>query len=103
MERNWYWRIALVAGVLVLSVYQLLPSWYYFRLAPDKRSGPEYEQSGFHRVPPCGSRRRLRAGRSCFALPAFGRGLPAATRNGRRPGFEASAPLPKFAIHRRTL
>jgi preprotein translocase subunit SecD len=45
MERNWYWRIALVAGVLVLSVYQLLPSWYYFRLAPDKRSGPEYEQS----------------------------------------------------------
>src|SRR3972149_6074950 len=41
MERNWYWRIALVAGVLVLSVYQLLPSWYYFPLAPDKRSGPD--------------------------------------------------------------
>jgi preprotein translocase subunit SecD len=45
MERNWYWRVALVAGVLLVSVYQLLPSWYYFRLPPDKRNGAEYEQS----------------------------------------------------------
>src|SRR5512133_2626329 len=45
MERNWYLRIALILGVLVFSVYQLVPSWYYFRLAPEKRNGPEYEQS----------------------------------------------------------
>src|SRR5512141_2744398 len=45
MERNWYLRIALIAGVLVFSVYQLVPSWYYFRLPPEKRNGQEYEQS----------------------------------------------------------
>src|SRR5512141_1064936 len=45
MERNWYLRIALIAGVLVFSVYQLVPSWYYFRLPPEKRNGQEYEES----------------------------------------------------------
>src|SRR5512141_1475506 len=45
MERNWYLRVALILGVLVFSVYQLVPTWYYFRLAPEKRNGPEYEQS----------------------------------------------------------
>src|SRR3990172_8101019 len=45
MERNWFVRVALILGVLLLSVYQLVPSWFYFRLAPDKRNGPEYEQS----------------------------------------------------------
>jgi preprotein translocase subunit SecD len=43
MERAWYWRVALIAGVALLSVYELVPSWYYFRLPPDKRNGPEYE------------------------------------------------------------
>ncbi len=45
MERNWYFRIALIAGVLLFSAYQLVPSWFYFRLAPDKRNGAEYDQS----------------------------------------------------------
>jgi preprotein translocase subunit SecD len=45
MERSWYWRVALILGVTLFSVYQLVPSWYYFSLAPDKRNGPEYEQS----------------------------------------------------------
>src|SRR5512141_1176605 len=45
MERNWFMRVALIAGVLVFSLYELVPSWFYFRLAPDKRNGPEYEQS----------------------------------------------------------
>src|SRR5512141_2773169 len=45
MERNWYIRVALIMGVLVFSVYQLVPSWFYFRLPPEKRNGPDYEQS----------------------------------------------------------
>jgi preprotein translocase subunit SecD len=45
MERNWLLRVALILGVLLFSVYQLVPSWFYFRLAPDKRNGPEYDQS----------------------------------------------------------
>lgn len=43
MERSWYWRLALVLGVAVFSAYQLVPSWFYFHLPPDKRLGPEYE------------------------------------------------------------
>src|SRR5689334_7724800 len=45
MERNWYLRVALIAGVLLFSVYQLVPSWYYFRLAPEHRNGEAYDQS----------------------------------------------------------
>jgi preprotein translocase subunit SecD len=45
MERAWYWRVALIAGVTLFSVYELIPSWYYFRLTPDQRSGPAYEES----------------------------------------------------------
>jgi preprotein translocase subunit SecD len=45
MERAWYWRVALIAGVTLFSLYQLVPSWYYFSLAPDRRTGPAYEQS----------------------------------------------------------
>jgi preprotein translocase subunit SecD len=45
MERAWYWRVALIAGVTLFSLYQLVPSWYYFRLPPDRRNGPEYEQA----------------------------------------------------------
>src|SRR6266545_5677130 len=45
MERNWYLRVALILGVLAFSVYQLVPSWFYFRLPPDRRNGPEYDQS----------------------------------------------------------
>ena len=45
MDRNWYFRIALVAGVFLFSVYQLVPSWFYFRLPPDQRNGSEYDRS----------------------------------------------------------
>ncbi|GEJ57929.1 protein translocase subunit SecD [Anaeromyxobacter diazotrophicus] len=45
MERNWYLRIALIAGVLVFSLYQLVPSWFYFQLPPSERNGEKYDQS----------------------------------------------------------
>src|SRR5512134_2965818 len=45
MERSWYWRVALVIAVTLLSLYQLVPSWFYFKLPPDQRSGEAYEQS----------------------------------------------------------
>jgi preprotein translocase subunit SecD len=45
MERSWYWRVALVVGVTLFSLYQLVPSWYYFRLPPDQRAGETYEKS----------------------------------------------------------
>jgi len=45
MERNWYVRVALIMGVLLFSVYQLVPSWFYFKLPPDQRNGQQYDQS----------------------------------------------------------
>ena len=45
MERSWYWRVALIVGVFLVSVYQLVPSWFYFRLPPEERTGERYEQS----------------------------------------------------------
>ncbi len=45
MDRSWYRRLALVVGVALFSLYQLIPSWFYFRLPPDKRSGPAYENA----------------------------------------------------------
>jgi preprotein translocase subunit SecD len=45
MERKWFMRVALILGVLVFSVYQLVPTWFYFRLPPDQRNGERYEQS----------------------------------------------------------
>jgi preprotein translocase subunit SecD len=45
MERSWYWRVAVIAAVTVLSVYQLVPSWQYFRLAPELRNTDAYEKS----------------------------------------------------------
>jgi preprotein translocase subunit SecD len=45
MERSWYWRVAVIAAVAVLSVYQLIPSWQYFRLPPDQRNTEAYEKS----------------------------------------------------------
>jgi preprotein translocase subunit SecD len=45
MERSWYWRVALVVAVALLSVYQLVPSWFYFRLPPDERNGEVYDAS----------------------------------------------------------
>ncbi|HTP27841.1 MAG TPA: protein translocase subunit SecD [Anaeromyxobacteraceae bacterium] len=45
MDRNWYFRLSLILGVLVFSVYQLVPSWFYFRLSPEKRNSSVYEKS----------------------------------------------------------
>src|SRR6516165_6992154 len=45
MERTWYWRVALIVGVALLSLYQLVPSWFYFHLPPDQRNGEAYDQS----------------------------------------------------------
>src|SRR6266542_6739926 len=45
MERNWYVRVALIMGVLLFSVYQLVPSWFYFRLPPAERNGSKYDES----------------------------------------------------------
>jgi len=45
MERTWYWRLALVVAVALLSIWQLVPTWYYFRLPPAERNGPAYEDS----------------------------------------------------------
>jgi len=45
MERTWYWRLGLVLAVLFWSVWQLVPTWSYFRLPPAERNGAAYEQS----------------------------------------------------------
>ena len=45
MERTWYWRLGLVLAVLFWSLWQLVPTWAYFRLPPAERNGPAYEQS----------------------------------------------------------
>jgi preprotein translocase subunit SecD len=45
MERTWYWRLGLVLAVLFWSIWQLVPTWSYFRLPPGERNGPAYEQS----------------------------------------------------------
>jgi len=45
MERSWYWRVALVVAVALYSVYQLVPSWFYFALPPDQRTTEAYDRS----------------------------------------------------------
>jgi preprotein translocase subunit SecD len=45
MERSWYWRVALIVIIALWSVWQLVPSYYYFKLPVDQRNGAEYEQS----------------------------------------------------------
>jgi preprotein translocase subunit SecD len=45
MERNWPWRVALVVAITLFSVWQLVPSWQYFKLPPDERSGDAFEKS----------------------------------------------------------
>jgi preprotein translocase subunit SecD len=47
MERSWYWRVALIVAVALFSLWQLVPSWFYFKLPPDQRSSEAYE----HAVP----------------------------------------------------
>jgi len=45
MERSWYWRVGLVVAVALYSVYQLVPSWFYFALPPEQRATDVYDQS----------------------------------------------------------
>jgi preprotein translocase subunit SecD len=45
MERSWYWRVATIVAVSLLSLYQLVPSWFYFSLPPEERNTEAYEQS----------------------------------------------------------
>src|SRR5512139_643026 len=45
MEQSWYWRVATIVVVAVLSVWQLVPSWHYFKLPPDQRTGEAYDKS----------------------------------------------------------
>src|SRR6266542_547545 len=45
MERSWHWRVGLIVAVAVLSLYQLVPSWFYFKLPPDLRNGDAYDKS----------------------------------------------------------
>jgi len=45
MERSWHWRVALIVAVALASAYQLVPSWFYFRLPPSERDGEAYEKS----------------------------------------------------------
>ena len=51
MERSWYWRVGLIVAVALLSLYQLVPSWFYFKLPPDVRNGEAYDQSVPHWAP----------------------------------------------------
>ncbi len=45
MERSWHWRVGLIVAVALFSLWELVPSWFYFRLPPDERSGERYERS----------------------------------------------------------
>jgi preprotein translocase subunit SecD len=45
MERSWWWRVGLVGAVALFSLWQLVPSWYYFKLPPDQRLGEAFEKS----------------------------------------------------------
>ena len=45
MDRSWNWRLAIVLAVAVLSVYQLVPTWHYFKLSPEQRNTELFEQS----------------------------------------------------------
>jgi preprotein translocase subunit SecD len=45
MERSWFWRVGLIVAVALFSLYQLVPSWFYFKLPPDERNGEVYEKT----------------------------------------------------------
>jgi preprotein translocase subunit SecD len=45
MEQSWYWRVGLIVAVALLSIWQLVPSFYYFRLPPNVRNTEAYVSS----------------------------------------------------------
>jgi preprotein translocase subunit SecD len=45
MDRSWNWRVAIVVAVTLFSIYQLVPSWQYFKLSPEVRNTEAFEKS----------------------------------------------------------
>jgi preprotein translocase subunit SecD len=45
MERSWSWKVALVAVVAVWSLWQLVPSYHYFKLPPEQRLSEAFDKS----------------------------------------------------------
>ncbi len=45
MDRSWLTRVALVCAVAIWSVWQLVPTYHYFKLSPDDRNGEAYDKS----------------------------------------------------------
>src|SRR5512137_2232982 len=45
MERTWYGRVAIIAVVAIWSIWQLVPSYQYFKLSPEDRNGEAYNKS----------------------------------------------------------
>jgi preprotein translocase subunit SecD len=45
MEQAWYRRVALIAVVAIWSIWQLVPTYHYFKLPPDDRNGEAYDRS----------------------------------------------------------
>ena|SRR5436853_3842910 len=41
MERSWYWRFVLVAGLLITAAYYVAPSMLYFNAPPEVRRSKE--------------------------------------------------------------
>jgi preprotein translocase subunit SecD len=60
MEQSWYGRVGLIVAVTLLSIYQLVPSWYYFKLPPNERNNPKIFNPTVPRwAPAAGSRLNL--------------------------------------------
>jgi preprotein translocase subunit SecD len=45
MESSWYWRVVVIVVVALVSLWQLVPSWFYFQLPPDQRLTETYDKS----------------------------------------------------------
>jgi preprotein translocase subunit SecD len=45
MERSWSGRVALVVAVAIWSIWQLVPSFHYFKLSPEERGTDAYDKS----------------------------------------------------------
>ena len=45
MERAWFTRVALVVVIAIWSVWQLVPSYHYFQLAPEARGTEVYDKT----------------------------------------------------------
>ncbi len=45
MEQSWYWRVALIVVGTLIAIWLLVPSFFYFRLPPDKRNTEAYTKS----------------------------------------------------------